>query len=586
MSEFLLHSPYLIEILFHIQDCLKACVKSGSADKLVHLSKDRIKNLPEFPENEIKVIFDLVFREILFDYIIKNRGNDDFHWYDRLLEISIQAVRGGACTGNLPVNLFADLFESKKLDECEKLFELLEKRVDTWKEPLFFDQVKNQMLRCCNDLLRRLSKSQNTVFGGRILELLARFFPLFERSGLNLTSQFNLENTITIGLDEVDSSVGGDDVSMEDGEMSTTETIQVDYNLYRKFWYLQTFFRNPNSLNQKSNWKQFQAYSNDILSVLSTYKLDSSNSLDLKILENDSDLYEKYSEMHFTRYLTNQKLLELQLSDSSFRRYILIQFLVLFQYLQSPSRVRQDNFLISEDQLNWIKDTDDKILELIEETPPNGSAMRKCIEHALRRDAFWNNWKNENCPALKTVNDPAEVEFNMPPRERLGDELRRASEEGRVVIGGPELCKIWNLCPDNWEACLSKSRIFTPTLNRFFEEVISRFDSMSPEERKKMFAEKSDFVWRSLRLMSQKSQHFFTPSNQSVMKPITDYLDGAIEKVIKDLTAAADNNKNHQELAIQDAEDISNDELLKQVDENSNNGLSSEVPPGSREEEK
>lgn len=48
-----------------------------------------------------------------------------------------------------------------------------------------------------SDLLRRLSRSQNTVFCGRILLFLARFFPFSERSGLNLISEFNLENVTT-----------------------------------------------------------------------------------------------------------------------------------------------------------------------------------------------------------------------------------------------------------------------------------------------------------------------------------------------------------------------------------------------------
>lgn len=43
----------------------------------------------------------------------------------------------------------------------------------------------------CNDLLKRLSKSQNTVFSGRIHLFLAKLFPLNEKSGLNLMSQFS-----------------------------------------------------------------------------------------------------------------------------------------------------------------------------------------------------------------------------------------------------------------------------------------------------------------------------------------------------------------------------------------------------------
>ena len=52
------------------------------------------------------------------------------------------------------------------------------------------------------DLLRRLSRSQNTVFCGRILLFLAKFFPFSERSGLNVISEFNLENTTVFSTDE------------------------------------------------------------------------------------------------------------------------------------------------------------------------------------------------------------------------------------------------------------------------------------------------------------------------------------------------------------------------------------------------
>ena len=41
------------------------------------------------------------------------------------------------------------------------------------------------------DLLKRLSKSQNTVFSGRIHLFLAKLFPLNEKSGLNLMSHFS-----------------------------------------------------------------------------------------------------------------------------------------------------------------------------------------------------------------------------------------------------------------------------------------------------------------------------------------------------------------------------------------------------------
>lgn len=45
-------------------------------------------------------------------------------------------------------------------------------------------------LSICIDLLRRLSKSQNTVFCGRIQLFLARLFPLSEKSGRITNNRF------------------------------------------------------------------------------------------------------------------------------------------------------------------------------------------------------------------------------------------------------------------------------------------------------------------------------------------------------------------------------------------------------------
>lgn len=47
------------------------------------------------------------------------------------------------------------------------------------------------------------------------------------------------------------------------------------------------------------------------------------------------------TEHYFAKFLTNQKLLELQLSDVNFRRYVLVQFLELFQYLNATVKFKK-----------------------------------------------------------------------------------------------------------------------------------------------------------------------------------------------------------------------------------------------------
>lgn len=43
---------------------------------------------------------------------------------------------------------------------------------------------------------------------------------------------------------------------------------------------------------------------------------------------------------YFAKYLTSQKLLDLQLHDVSFRRSVLLQFLIVFQYLTSSVKFK------------------------------------------------------------------------------------------------------------------------------------------------------------------------------------------------------------------------------------------------------
>lgn len=87
------------------------------------------------------------------------------------------------------------------------------------------------------DLLRRLSRSQNTVFCGRILLFLAKFFPFSERSGLNVVSEFNLDNMTVYGVKDDGLSMN----SFDDKEKNEEEAMEVD-DMYVKQWLFLSLF--------------------------------------------------------------------------------------------------------------------------------------------------------------------------------------------------------------------------------------------------------------------------------------------------------------------------------------------------------
>ena len=85
--------------------------------------------------------------------------------------------------------------------------------VSVWRRESMLQAGKNYLLRMCNNLLRRLSTSRNTVLCGRIHLFLAHLLPLDEKSALNIMGAFNLDN-ITIFGNEAPEEKTTDDKAM------------------------------------------------------------------------------------------------------------------------------------------------------------------------------------------------------------------------------------------------------------------------------------------------------------------------------------------------------------------------------------
>ncbi|XP_077886426.1 THO complex subunit 1 isoform X5 [Ictidomys tridecemlineatus] len=454
-------------------------------------------------ENEKKCTLDQAFRGVLEEEIINHSSCENVL---AIISLAIGGVTEGICTASTPFVLLGDVLDCLPLDQCDTIFTFVEKNVATWKSSTFYSAGKNYLLRMCNDLLRRLSKSQNTVFCGRIQLFLARLFPLSEKSGLNLQSQFNLENVTVFNTNEQESTLGQkhtedreEGMDVEEGEMGddeapTTCSIPIDYNLYRKFWSLQDYFRNPVQCYEKISWKTFLKYSEEVLAVFKSYKLDDTQASRKKMEE----LKTGGEHVYFAKFLTSEKLMDLQLSDSNFRRHILLQYLILFQYLKGQVKFKSSNYVLTDEQSLWIEDTTKSVYQLLSENPPDGERFSKMVEHILNTEENWNSWKNEGCPSF--------------------------------VKESEELTRLWNLCPDNMEACKSETRAVN----------------------------NSNYGWRALRLLARRSPHFFQPTNQQ-FKSLPEYLENMVIKLAKELPPPSEEIKTGED---EDEED--NDALLKE----------------------
>ncbi|KAM6457321.1 THO complex subunit 1 isoform 1-T1 [Liasis olivaceus] len=518
-------------------------------------------------ENEKKFTLDQAFRVALEEEIINKASCENVL---AIISLVINGVIEGICTASTPFVLLGDVLDCLPLDQCDKIFTFVEKNVTTWKSNTFYSAGKNYLLRMCNDLLRRLSKSQNTVFCGRIQLFLARLFPLSEKSGLNLQSQFNLENITVFNTSEQESTLGQkhaeereEGMEVEEGEMGDDEaptscSIPIDYNLYRKFWSLQDYFRNPVQCYEKVSWKTFLKYSEEVLAVFKSYKLDDTQASRKKLEE----LKTGGEHVYFAKFLTSEKLMDLQLSDSNFRRHILLQYLILFQYLKGQVKFKSSNYILTDEQSLWIEDTTKLVYQLLSENPPDGERFSKMVEHILNTEENWNSWKNEGCPSFvkERQSDSKPVRPFVRKRPAPEDFLGKGPNK-KILMGNEELTRLWNLCPDNMEACKSESREYMPTLEEFFEEAIEQADPENMVDKEFKAVNNSNYGWRALRLLARRSPHFFQPTNQQ-FKSLPEYLENMVIKLAKELPPPSEEIKTGED---EDEED--NDALLKENNE-------------------
>ncbi|KAN0062569.1 hypothetical protein ACQY0O_005101 [Thecaphora frezii] len=115
----------------------------------------------------------------------------------------------------------------------------------------------------------------------------------------------------------------------------------------------------------------------------------------------------------FPKYLTGRKLLEYEIRDPSFRRHILVQYLILFHYLLSftptarekakewKNRNLQGHFVLDEADEQWVRKVWKEVLALLREIPPNGRVYFETVLEVLKRESNWIRWKTESCPSIE-----------------------------------------------------------------------------------------------------------------------------------------------------------------------------------------
>ncbi|RUS70297.1 hypothetical protein EGW08_021936, partial [Elysia chlorotica] len=371
---------------------------------------------------------------------------------------------------------------------------------------------------------------------------------------LNLASQFNLENvTLFTKKEESEKKEDSGDVMEIDGASDQSSSLPIDYHLYSKFWALQDYFRRPTQCYDKAAWDVFSKYAKDVLAIFSSYKLDDTSSSSKKAAPTQQQSHQQ-AQNFFAKYLTSEKLLNLQLNDSNFRRYVLVQFLIIFQYLKATVKFKTQIHTLTEEQTEWLKESQQEVSKLLCETPPHGEQFCNSVKHILEREEHWNSWKNESCPSFIKEKPKEQTKVKpRPKRKRIGDELM-ASGGKSLKLGHPELTRLWNLNPDNMEACKDESRVFLPKLDDFFANAIDQADPEAMVEEQYKDINHQNFQWKAYRLLARSSPHFFVHAVTPGL-PINAHLKDIVDKMAKELNPNQQTEEVKSEVAVAEEDD-------------------------------
>jgi THO complex subunit 1 len=223
------------------------------------------------------------------------------------------------------------------------------------------------VLRCCNELLRRLSRAEDTVFCGRVYIFLFQVISFGDRSSVNLRGEYHLENTTsfeepkpTMKDESVEETMEDDaeektetqssapnadatkgasapSVTVTEEDSKTAKTVTFDPKdasqkpmdmdtLYPIFWSLQHDFCNPLRLFDAENLRNFKNGLGATMAKFQEVQKEQADRGSIQVSDDKKGVKRKRGESEDDRvngfnpkYLTSRDLFELEVCIRIFR---------------------------------------------------------------------------------------------------------------------------------------------------------------------------------------------------------------------------------------------------------------------------
>ncbi|XP_042499695.1 THO complex subunit 1 [Macadamia integrifolia] len=410
----------------------------------------------------------------------------------RLLDIVLHLCERGHVEGGTIFQLLEDLTEISTMRDCKEVFAYIESQQDILGKQELFGRGKLVMLRTCNQLLRRLSKANDVVFCGRIIMFLAHFFPLSERSAVNIKGVFNTSNETKYEKDAPDG-------------------ISVDFNFYKTFWSLQEHFCNPGPTTlAPTKWQKFAS---NLMVVLDTFEAQplSDDAGNTNNLEEEAATFS-------IKYLTSSKLMGLELKDPSFRRHILVQCLILFDYLKAPGKNDKDGPSESMVSVYFIISFIDfrMILYCTHISILNACGkfqfcllffFFKCLYSTIIIQIFGVLSHNNVVEVISCII----VSFYLLPI-RFTSELHTVllCRRPRWRLGNKELSQLWKWADQNPNALTDSQRVRTPSVMEYWKPMAEDMDISAGIEAEYHHKNNRVYCWKGLRFSARQDLEGFS----------------------------------------------------------------------------
>ncbi|KAI5306967.1 hypothetical protein KEM56_006041 [Ascosphaera pollenicola] len=489
-----------------------------------------------------------VFREIFYSFLATTPiDSPEIVRMWNLFDLAYIFSDNGRAEPPLFFWLAEELLDSQTIVGCRKVFDYLESRREQTVTKAFSSKSL-AILRPCNELLRRLSRAEDTVFCGRVFIYLFQSFPLGDKSSVNLRGEYHTENVTTfedtkdkdaMNVDEpegkpVEQKTDGDSeqstTTKSEGQISSNATekpkepLSMD-EIYPIFWSLQAFFSAPTKLFDASTLQKFKTGLEETLAMFRRVETDVEVQNIAKPPEDQrrgakrrriGDGGIEVTNTFNPKYLTSRDLFELEINDVAFRRHILVQALIILDFLLSLTPAAKEklshatnksvlySFTLNDEDSAWMNRMKNSISRYLQDGP-DGKFYYRMVDTVLTRDKNWVRWKAEGCPKIESppVSTSDYLETRTKATKMFAPKRLRATPMGSLDLKF--------LAKESSESAMNKlkesERYTNPNPETYFGGIADdEFDidtAASTEEKDQATKAKYSKIWRILRLTSR-----------------------------------------------------------------------------------